>query len=74
MSATQIRDAALKLTPEERARLAEDLLTSLDQPVNAAVDEGLSEEVERRIDSLDAGKTSAIPAEDVFRELQDRRR
>jgi putative addiction module component (TIGR02574 family) len=73
VSNAEIREAALKLSSEERARLAEELLSSLDAPDQAAIDAAWGEEAERRIDALDAGKP-AIPAEDVFREIESRRR
>jgi putative addiction module component (TIGR02574 family) len=73
VSNAEIREAALKLSSEERARLAEELLSSLDAPDQAAIDAAWAEEAERRIDALDAGKPT-IPAEDVFRELERRRR
>jgi putative addiction module component (TIGR02574 family) len=74
MSTADIRDAAMKLSPEEKARLAEELLASLDAPDQAEIDGACGEEAERRIDSLDAGKTKAIPADDVFRDLEARKR
>lgn len=50
MSPAAIRDAAMKLTPEETARLAEELLASLDAPNQAGIDAAWGEEAERRID------------------------
>ena len=73
MSTAEIRDAALRLTPEEKARLAEELLASLDAPDRAAIDAEWGAAAERRVDELDAGKTTAIPADDVFRDLEARR-
>jgi putative addiction module component (TIGR02574 family) len=66
MSTTEIRDAAMKLSREERVRLAEALLTSLDAP-DPAIDAAWAEEAERRIDALDAGTTKAIPAAEIGR-------
>jgi putative addiction module component (TIGR02574 family) len=74
MSTAEIREAALKLSPEDKARLAEELLASFDTPDQSATDAAWVQEAERRIDALDAGKTTGIPAADVFRTLEDRRR
>ena len=74
MSTTEIRDAALRLTPEEKVRLAEELLASVDDVDQPAIDAVWGEEAERRIDALDAGTTKAIPADEVFRDLEARRR
>jgi putative addiction module component (TIGR02574 family) len=74
MSTADIRDAALKLAPDEKARLAEELLASLDSPDQGDIDAACGEEAERRIDALDAGTTKALPADDVFRDLEARKR
>ncbi len=74
MSTADIRDAAMKLTPEEKARLAEELLASLDVPDQAEIDAAHAEEAERRIDALDSGKTQSVPADEVFRDLEARKR
>jgi putative addiction module component (TIGR02574 family) len=74
MSTTEIRDAALKLSREEKVRLAEELLASVDDAAQPALDAVWGEEAERRIDALDAGTTKPIPAGEVFRELEARRR
>ena len=74
MSTAEIRDAAMKLSREEKARLADELIASLDPPDQADIDAAWGEEAERRIDALDAGTTKPIPADDVFREIEARRR
>jgi putative addiction module component (TIGR02574 family) len=64
--------AALLLPPEERARLAERLIASLDRDpeVVAAWDE----EIRRRIAELDAGRLESLPAEEVLEEARARLR
>ena len=74
MSTDEIRDAALKLDREERARLAEELLTSLNDPDRPSIDAAWGAEAERRIDALDSCKSKAIPEDEVFRAIEDRRR
>ncbi len=53
------------LLPEERARLAEELLASLD-PQEAEVAAAWDEELRRRIDEIDAGTVELIPADEAF--------
>lgn len=55
---------ALKLTPEERARLADRLLASLSD--NAEVEEAWAVEVERRLAAIESGRTQLIPAADAI--------
>jgi putative addiction module component (TIGR02574 family) len=53
---------ALKLSPEDRARLADRLITSLfdDQEIESA----WATEVERRIEEIEGGRAKLIPAAD----------
>lgn len=74
MSTAEIRDAAMKLSGEEKARLAEELLASLDGPEQPAVDAAWAAEAEARIDPLDVGVARAIPADEVFRRIENRKR
>lgn len=50
---------ALKLTPSERAALAQRLLASLDE--DAEIEEAWAAEVERRIADVESGAVQAIP-------------
>ena len=54
----------LELT--DRAKLAEHLLTSLDEPTDAEVERLWLEEARRRLAAYRAGQVGAIPAEEVF--------
>jgi putative addiction module component (TIGR02574 family) len=74
MSTAEIRAAALKLSAVEKERLAEELLASLDGPEQRSIDAAWAAEAERRIDALDAGTATGISADDVFRQIEDRRR
>jgi len=69
-SPKEVRSAALSMTPKERAKLAEELLASLDGPQRNEVDAAWAEEIERRIDEMESGKVKGIPAEDVFRKYE----
>ena len=62
--------AALELSSEDRAQLAQRLLDSLprDQEVEAAWDE----EIHRRVAELEAGTMKTVPAPEVFAEARSR--
>ena len=64
--------AALLLPPEERARLAERLIASLDRDPEVAA--AWDEEIRRRIEELDAGRLESRPAEEVLEEARSRLR
>ena len=61
----------LSLTREldlaDRAKLAEQLLASLDEPSEVEVEKFWIEEAKRRLAAYRAGQDEAIPAEEVFR-------
>ena len=73
MSGAQILRDALALPPEERARLADELLRSVDQADRADIDAAWAEEAERRTDDFEKGLTRAEPLEDVLRSIEARR-
>jgi putative addiction module component (TIGR02574 family) len=66
--------AALSLPPENRAVLAEQLLDSLAENDQAAIDAAWIEEAKRRLHAFDQGKIKAIAGEEVMRSLSVRRR
>jgi putative addiction module component (TIGR02574 family) len=55
-----IEAQALKLNPEERARLADRLIASLFE--DKEVEDAWAAEVERRIEEIEAGRSNLIPA------------
>jgi putative addiction module component (TIGR02574 family) len=55
-----VETEALKLSVEERARLADRLLASLNE--DAEVDEAWAREVERRIAEIESGRAQLVPA------------
>ena len=63
----QLENEAQSLPREERARLAEALIASLDE--EAEMERAWLDEAERRAAELDSGAVESIPAEDVFSEL-----
>jgi putative addiction module component (TIGR02574 family) len=65
--ARQIESKALKLSPRERARLAERLISSLDDEADVGAEAAWIREGERRLDELRSGKVRGRPAAGVFR-------
>ena len=72
-SAKVVSDA-LSLPPRSRAKLAEQLLESLDDPKEREIDRLWADEVEDRIDAYERGKLKAIPGQEVFRRLKPRKK
>ena len=60
---------ALKLTPEERARLADRLIASLSD--DAEIEEAWAAEVERRIAEIEAGRARVVPAVEAIARARD---
>ena len=72
--AKQILAEALKLPPVERAELVESLLTSFEFQSRGKIDALWAEEAEERIDAFERGEMAAIPARDIFEEIEKNRR
>ena len=74
----KLEAAAMELPREERAKLALQLIVSLDDDEAsehpADVETAWSEEIHRRVAELEAGTAELIPAEQVFAELRNRSR
>ena len=64
----KVEQAALNLPKEERAFLADRLLSSLGGEVLSEVDTAWVAEAERRYAEYQAGKRQPIPAAEVFKE------
>jgi len=60
---------ALALSPEERVRLAENLLATVHE-VDAEVEAAWDEEIKRRIAEIENGTARLIPADEVFAEVR----
>lgn len=67
MTREELEARARQLPREERARLAETLISSLDD--EAEVERAWDEEIRRRLQELDAGSVETVPGEEVFAEL-----
>ena len=64
----EIRRQLDKLSPKDRARLAEFLLESLQEPPLSDVSAAWQHEIAERVAAYDRGEVKLISAEDVFAE------
>ena len=64
--ASKLEAKALKLPPDQRARLAERLISSLDQSSDPDSEQVWIREAERRLEELESGRVQAVPAERVI--------
>ena len=71
--AEKLIEQALSLPAEERAEVAERLLSSLEPPLSA-IDQLWAQEAEDRVDAYERGDIEAIPAKDVFNAIKNRKR
>ena len=65
---------ALSLSPRSRARLADKLLESLNEPRQREVNKLWAAEIEDRIDAYEKGEIKVIPGKRVFRNLRTTRK
>ena len=61
-----LAERGLALSQEDRTRLAEVLLASLDPEPQSEVEAAWEVEIERRLAAYDRGEVQAIDAEEVF--------
>ena len=67
MGIKELQAEALRLSGKDRARLAEALLLSLDEPADDQAESLWLDEAQRRYRSYKQGKTKARSAEQTFR-------
>jgi hypothetical protein len=67
MSLKELETEIKKLNLKDRATLAKWIVESLDDLSNAEIETLWAEEAERRLDELEQGLVSEIPAEDALR-------
>jgi putative addiction module component (TIGR02574 family) len=70
MTLQEIEQQARTLAAEERARLAEVLLESLQEPPLADIEAAWEQEIEKRLAAYDRGELQIFSAEDVFAEAR----
>ena len=67
---SELEQQARALSPDDRARLAEVLLESLQGSPLSEVEAAWTREIEERVAAYDRGEVQAYPAEDVFAEAR----
>jgi putative addiction module component (TIGR02574 family) len=65
-TATELALCGKQLPREERERLVDELLESLNEPAVAELDAAWSTEIERRLAAYDRGEVQALSGEEVF--------
>jgi putative addiction module component (TIGR02574 family) len=68
--AEELVKKARNLPPEDRARLAEELLASLHEDGDSDIEAAWDEEIRRRIAEIESGTAKLVPAEEVFAEIR----
>jgi putative addiction module component (TIGR02574 family) len=63
---TELAQLSLALSPDDRARLAELLLSSLEAEPKSDIEAAWDEEIRERLAAYDRGEVEAIDAETVF--------
>ncbi len=66
---TELTERAKALPPEERARLAEELLATLD-PSEDGVEAAWDDEIRKRIDEVENGTVQLVPADEAFAQVR----
>lgn len=64
----ELSQRARVLSAEERAQLADNLLASLEEPVNPGAGSAWEKEIGRRVEEIRSGKAKLISAGEVFAE------
>lgn len=67
-----ITSAAMTLPERERAKLARDLVASLDGPADISVAEAWDTEICRRINDIESGKTELLDADEAIARARSR--
>ena len=71
MSTKEILAAALKLKPAQRARVANQILDSLDGGANGGLDAGWIRELEQRARDIEEGRTEFVSWPEARREIEN---
>jgi hypothetical protein len=74
MSIEEVKDEALRLSPEGRAYLARELLASLDEISEAEIEELWLQEAMLRDQELDSGIARSYASDEVFTRARARRK
>jgi putative addiction module component (TIGR02574 family) len=66
-----VLEEALKLTANERAEVAEQLIASLDEVPDTDVEQAWQEEIQRRLQQVERGEVELIDSDTVIAELRN---
>jgi len=66
MSINEVLEQALELKVNERSKLVDELLKSLDKP-DEEIDEIWAEEADKRLEAYRRGELKAVPMENIFK-------
>jgi putative addiction module component (TIGR02574 family) len=69
-SVSEVFNAALALSEEDRGRLAEKLVESLDQDTDPAAEDAWVAEIERRLARIDAGQAKTVTMDEAVMRLR----
>ena len=69
MDARQILSEALRLSVDERAALASELIQSLESEIDADAEAAWSAEIRSRLERVDAGTATTIPWSEARRRI-----
>jgi putative addiction module component (TIGR02574 family) len=69
-STSEVTEAALALPEEERGRLAETLVRSLDDDIDPEAGDAWAAEIERRLARISAGQATALSMEEAVARLR----
>ncbi len=70
MTLEEVRAEALKLSPEDQARLVDELVAELHGQLDPRIAEEWYEEADRRMQAFDRGDVQSVPAAEVIRDLR----
>ncbi len=70
LSLAEVEQQARRLAPDERARLAEMLLESLQDASLSEIEAAWQREIADRVAAYDKGEVETYPAEEVFAEAK----
>jgi putative addiction module component (TIGR02574 family) len=69
-AAKEIVEAALKLDPQVRAEVAQEILDSIKDSNYGELSPAWEEELDRRVREIEEGRVQLVPATQVFAELE----
>jgi len=69
LSVAEVFDVALALDEDNRAKLAEKLVESLDGQVDAEAEAAWAAEIERRLERIDAGQAKLLSMDEAVARL-----